>query len=533
MKFFGAIKRRILYKLILGFVSVSLFVGVVSYISLTTIADISRAYNLIAETSMPLIQLVEQMKVACLRLVSSTSEYGFIVAESKNKPDTSSIALENRLMQSACSSCHQAFSAYKALVKNSQIPIDGEVSYLKKKSILLHSAQNDFIEMKKRGIAGEKTLAKKEEMEKGEMEFLGALDSTENRTFILFDSQKFKLEKSITSSFKNILIFTGLTFLISVFIGILYSRSISKPILRLNKATKDFHNGNLAAAIEVDSTDEIGMLGESFNEMAVKMKTLILQLEDELNIIKRDEDEIKIKNAALAKSNSEKDKFFSIIAHDLRSPFHGIVNLTELMADGTSGFTKDELLEHSRNLHATASNLYKLIENLLDWAQIQRGAIVFNPTEFAIEKIIRLSIDTVHQRAVQKEISLENEISDGLKVFADEKMVETVLRNLLSNAVKFTHKGGKVIAKAVMTENHLIEISICDNGIGITNEKLAKLFKVEEKVGSKGTDGELSTGLGLLLCKEFIEKNGGSIWVKSSLEKGSVFTFSLPVANTN
>jgi len=226
--------------------------------------------------------------------------------------------------------------------------------------------------------------------------------------------------------------------------------------------------------------------------------------------------------------NFEKDKFFSIIAHDLRSPLHGLLGLTEMMANGTEVFTEKEMFEQSKHLYSSVSNLNKLIENLFEWAQIQRGVMSFNPKEFALESVVQRSIDALYQSAAQKSIAIKNEIEEGVNIIADEKMIETVLRNLLSNAVKFTKRGGLVVIKTKNQDNKSIEISVSDNGVGIPDSKLKRLFKVEEKVGSKGTEGELSTGLGLLLCKEFVVKNGGKIWVESELARGSIFTFSLP-----
>ena len=528
MKLVNFIRSKILYKLVIGFIFVSFSVGVVSYISLNTISDISTGHNLIHETSMPLIQQLEEMKFSCLRQVSSATEFGFIQAESNNKPDSSSIAQENELMQGACTSCHSAFKRYQYLVKSSLPESKREINFLKEKSVYLHTTIREFIDMKMKGVSGKKSLEKKEEMEVGEMEFLGAIDSVRDRTFKIFKTQKKNLDDTITSSFKSILFFTGLTFLLSVLIGILYSRSISKPIDKLTKSTKDFHKGNYSATVEVTSTDEIGALGESFNEMADKLKSLIVQLEYELDVIKKAEAEIKTKNEELLKTNSEKDKFFSIIAHDLRSPLHGLLGLTEMMANGTEVFTETEMFEQSKHLYSSVSNLNKLIENLFEWAQIQRGVMSFNPKEFALESVVQRSIDALYQSAAQKSIAIKNEIEEGVNIIADEKMIETVLRNLLSNAVKFTKRGGLVVIKTKNQDNKSIEISVSDNGVGIPDSKLKRLFKVEEKVGSKGTEGELSTGLGLLLCKEFVVKNGGKIWVESNLARGSIFTFSLP-----
>ncbi len=242
---------------------------------------------------------------------------------------------------------------------------------------------------------------------------------------------------------------------------------------------------------------------------------------------KQAEEEIKKNNKELIKLNAEKDKFFSIIAHDLKSPFNGFLNLTELMSDTSEKFSPEEYAENSKSLNEAARNLYKLLENLLEWAQLQKGSINFTPKDSDLSKMVSQSIETIYQRALQKRIEIINEIDDTQKVYVDEKMIDTVLRNLLSNAVKFTRKDGKTIIKSESLDGDKIEVSVEDNGVGISEKNVKRLFKIEEKVSSQGTDGESSTGLGLLLCKEFIERNGGKIWVESEEGKGSKFKFTL------
>lgn len=250
-------------------------------------------------------------------------------------------------------------------------------------------------------------------------------------------------------------------------------------------------------------------------------------------IIKRKqaETEIKLKNEQLQRINSEKDKFFSIIAHDLRSPFSGFLNLTEMMAEGSEDFSKDELMEFSKSMHESASTVYKLLENLLEWAQMQKGIISFTPDEFLLTKTVSFSIKTINQRAFQKGITIINEVVETQKIYADEKMINTVLRNLLSNAVKFTKRDGEIIVRSKKIEDEMVEVSVQDTGVGMAEKDVNRLFKMEEKVSSQGTDGEPSTGLGLLLCKEFVEKNGGKVSVESEKGKGSIFYFTVPECN--
>ncbi len=259
----------------------------------------------------------------------------------------------------------------------------------------------------------------------------------------------------------------------------------------------------------------------------------IVGLNHDITERKRAEEEITKSNEQLSRIIAEKDKFFSIIAHDLRSPFTGFLGVTEMLIEGVENFSTDELMDFSKNMHEQATNLYKLIENLLEWAQMQKGSISFTPQELNLSDIVSQSIDTIRQRAEQKGITISNEIPGSLKANADERMINTVLRNLLSNSVKFSSRDGKIVVRGKKTENEMVEISVSDTGVGMKEKNVSRLFKMNEKVSSKGTDGEPSTGLGLLLCKEFVEKNGGKIWAESQQNVGSTFYFTVPMSIGN
>ncbi len=242
---------------------------------------------------------------------------------------------------------------------------------------------------------------------------------------------------------------------------------------------------------------------------------------------KRDEEEIKLKNEELNKINSEKDKFFSIIAHDLRSPLNGFVNLTELMSLRTSEFTTEEITKYSKLLHNSGLNLSNLLDNLLKWSMMQRGTLACRLQNLNINTLIQDNIDSISTKALQKEIEIRYLSNTSICVLADKNMTDTVLRNLLTNAVKFTYRGGKIDISFFELNESTIQLSIRDNGVGISESDIKRLFLVNEKVSSLGTEDEPSSGLGLLLCKEFIEKQNGQIWVESEIGKGSVFSFTL------
>jgi PAS domain S-box-containing protein len=240
------------------------------------------------------------------------------------------------------------------------------------------------------------------------------------------------------------------------------------------------------------------------------------------------EAEIKQKNEELVKLNATKDKFFSIIAHDLRSPFNGFLGLTQMMAEDLPNMTMPQAQKMAASMSKSATNMYRLLEDLLQWSQIQKGALPFNPEVIPLNLIVSETIALLFQPATNKGIEITTDISDDLTVFADSNILQTIIRNLTYNAVKYTTWGGKVNVKAKNTESKCVEISVEDTGIGMDQVILDNLFKVDARINRKGTEGEPSTGLGLILCKEFIEKHGGKIWVKSEVGKGSTFSFKLP-----
>ena len=240
------------------------------------------------------------------------------------------------------------------------------------------------------------------------------------------------------------------------------------------------------------------------------------------------EEEIKLKNDELRHINAEKDKFFSIIAHDLRGPFNGFLGFTNLLAEKLPDFTQGEIQNIAVSMRNSATNLFQLLENLLEWARMQQGFTNFEPNALQLLPFVTTTLQPLLDSANKKGIELIIHIPESLQVFADENMLASTIRNLASNAVKFTPAGGKVSISAKATPDGKIEISVKDSGIGMDAEIVHNMFKLDVSISRKGTDGEPSTGLGLLLCKDFIEKHGGRIWAESEEGKGSTFCFTLP-----
>jgi two-component system, sensor histidine kinase and response regulator len=225
--------------------------------------------------------------------------------------------------------------------------------------------------------------------------------------------------------------------------------------------------------------------------------------------------------------NAEKDKFFSIIAHDLRSPISSFLALTEIIDEGLFNMPREKIQQIAYTMRISAANLYRLLKNLLQWSQMKQGAIRFNPEKIKLLPLIEENIAYIIEAARSKQIEIRFDIPAGTEVTADTNMLQSVIRNLTFNAVKFTPRGGVVDISAKSNMNGAVEIVIMDNGIGMNNEMINDLFKLNANNGRKGTDGELSSGLGLLLCKEFVEKNGGTLQVESEEGKGSRFCFTL------
>jgi PAS domain S-box-containing protein len=241
----------------------------------------------------------------------------------------------------------------------------------------------------------------------------------------------------------------------------------------------------------------------------------------------RDITEIAKYEEELKNANMAKDKFISIISHDLRSPFNTLIGLSEMMPMFIEMEEYDKLAEMAHHLKDASSNTFQLLDNLLQWAKTQGGSIECNPDLYDLEEIVTSASASLIENSRQKDISIHNDIAKHTMVYADSNMVETAVRNLLSNSIKFTPDGGSIEISAKAIDGK-VEFIIKDSGVGMSPDQIEKLFKLEHTHSLKGTRGEKGSGLGLLICKEFIEKNSGLIKVSSSPGKGSEFLITLP-----
>jgi signal transduction histidine kinase len=268
-----------------------------------------------------------------------------------------------------------------------------------------------------------------------------------------------------------------------------------------------------------------------------------LHIARDITIQKESEEKLKKYNAELKELNHSKDKFFSIVAHDLRSPFQGMLGFTDLILDELDTLTKEEIKEYLQKVRDSSYSTFSLLENLLNWSRLQTGRMQYTPSDFSLSETVAGVFSLLDSNAQSKNIRLINNIKTDYPVFADRQMVHSILLNLATNAIKFTYPGGTVSFAAKIRQmchgnedkksilnQRCLEISVSDTGTGMPAETIERIFKIDDQFSLAGTDNEQGAGLGLILVKEMVEKHGGSLNISSQEGKGSVFAFTIPLA---
>jgi len=311
--------------------------------------------------------------------------------------------------------------------------------------------------------------------------------------------------------------------------------------LKENEKTKDIPVIFLTAKTEIEDVVkgfEYGAVDYIFKpfhttEMKVRVRNH-LNLFHSKNEIKQmnqklleAQEDLKKVNSLLEISNQEKDKFFSIIAHDLKSPFNSILGFSEILKEEINNLDQNAIVEYAGIINYSTRQTLQLLENLLHWARMKQGRMEYLPKNLALSEITEEVLGLVKENARQKNIFLINNVPLETQVFADENMLKTILRNLIVNSIKFTNSGG-VVEITSMINNNQIQISVSDTGVGISKQNLEKLFLIGTSFTTRGTDHEKGTGLGLLLCKELVEKHSGRIWAESEINSGTIFHFTVP-----
>ncbi|MDG5800763.1 ATP-binding protein [Marinilabiliaceae bacterium ANBcel2] len=285
----------------------------------------------------------------------------------------------------------------------------------------------------------------------------------------------------------------------------------------------------ILAVIEIDDI--------SYHENLVKYQNLALAMSDVISIAivnSRYFEKIYEMNKSLKELNATKDKFFSIIAHDLKGSFNSMLGFSTILNENFDRYNVEKQKQFIEIIYTNIQNTYKLLENLLLWSRSQKGSLDFKPEKTNLFLVTNDTSELLNQSAENKSIELINKINENIFVDADKEMLSTILRNLISNAIKFTPRYGKILINSnlIKSDNnqHFVIISVTDTGKGISKEIQDKLFDIGTNISIPGTENEKGTGLGLILCKEFVEKHGGRIWVESELNNGTVFNFTLLVS---
>ncbi|WP_069792083.1 ATP-binding protein [Cyanobacterium sp. IPPAS B-1200] len=257
--------------------------------------------------------------------------------------------------------------------------------------------------------------------------------------------------------------------------------------------------------------------------LQILAKQVISQLELRLSFNK-------LQNYAteLRKINAGKDRFFSIIAHDLKSPFNAMLGFADILTNDVDDLPPEQIKEISSDIYNTGKATLKLLDNLLQWSMLETGNLSWRPKRLYLYGVVEDVLNLLYGPASLKKITLVNDINSEMNVYGDLIMLESVLQNIVNNAIKFSHTGDKITISCTQEDNHLVRVTVTDTGVGMTQEQINRLFDMEYSASKLGTDGERGTGLGLLLCKEFVHRNGGSLKVTSELNQGSQFSFTIP-----
>ncbi len=290
-----------------------------------------------------------------------------------------------------------------------------------------------------------------------------------------------------------------------------------------NETSGQFQIYNVKFPEFIDKYNKIG-------EVISQISGLAIANAEKFKIVENQKLLLELQSKDLLEANLSKDKFFSIIAHDLKSPFNSFLGLTRIMAEDIQSLTMMQLQNITKRLEKSAESLYNLLENLLQWARMQQGLLPFNPQLYHLKSEITKNLEIITDTAHNKQITIKTQIDENIFINVDINMFNTIIRNLVQNAIKFSYTNSEINIFTNISEDKHVEINIKDQGIGMNKNIQEKLFKIDGDIGRKGTDGEPSTGLGLLICKDFVEKNKGHIKVISIEGEGSSFIINLPLS---
>ncbi len=513
---------KIWKRIILGFISVIVIMIIVDLDAiLNNITIINQVKKLEFSNR---IELSQSNKIAySLQRIKSSIRELFIEGEDEEDltneiPHSKNII--NTHLNSLTISMDALYEATKTgyFMAEEEDEIEGEYNEL----VMLDSLRND-IDAFKVSVNNLLVLFNKNQIEEADILFeneteLMSRKMQEVLETIIIDAEEeiewaiIKLDEEVTNAIKLGISLTVLSIFLAFGIGIQIARSISKPLSRLMNSAIEIGKGNYKTKVEIHSYKELQLLADSFNNMATEIRKKI----SSINSL----------NKELVKSNKSKDTFFSIIAHDLKSPFNVILGYANILTNQYNEFDDTERKKFISEINKSSKLTYELLENLLAWAKSQSGKIVINKKAINLASIINECTDTYRAAAKIKNIKILNNISDEIVIIADKYTLTTVINNIMNNAIKFTPNGGEIRISA-KANNNSVEVSIKDTGIGISQTTINNLFQSKQHESTIGTNNESGSGLGLILIKDFIEKNNGQLRIEGD-NNGSEFKFSLP-----
>ena len=317
----------------------------------------------------------------------------------------------------------------------------------------------------------------------------------------------------IESAIRQGIYLTVLSLCLAITIGLYIAKSISNPLMKLVRGAKDIGNGKLDVSVDIDTQGELQLLANSFNQMARELQQKIESINEA--------------NKELHEANETKDAFFSIIAHDLRNPFNAILGYSYLLSENYDDFDEVERKQFIAEIDRSSRITFELLENLLNWARAQSGKIELQPELVDLHDLVEKSTDAHASNAQAKHIQMTNVLPSPFEVRLDLNTMQVVLNNLISNAVKFTPDGGHILISGHQSETEIC-LSVKDTGVGMSEDVIRRLFLLEGTYSTPGTENENGTGLGLVLVKDFVQKNGGHLEVHSELGEGTEFVIHLP-----
>ena len=324
------------------------------------------------------------------------------------------------------------------------------------------------------------------------------------------------------------LYFSIFTIIVGIISSLYLTNKISNPIIELSRHAQEFVKNKFKVTKPLTIQSNNTEIKTWIENYSILEKEIVGLLEEFNQKVAERTQTIEDQNIELKELNATKDKFFSIIAHDLKGPFISVYEFSSKLNSSFTTLSDEKKIKFISNIETISYQTFKLLENLLEWARIQSGHIQLNKKVHDLRKISKEVLDISSTMASLKNINITNTIPKNIEISIDKEISKTILRNLVSNAIKFTPNDG-IINLSSETKNGFVEITIEDSGVGIPADKIDKLFKIEENTTTKGTNAEKGTGLGLVLCKELVEKQGGSISVTSKINEGTKVSFTIPM----